>query len=111
MHEGLGEAVRARIARETTEELTLFGTMLRLEINGEPVETGSLPEIRAAVAELVTGWLADDPEGLAVDAQTCNMAFNTGAVQEALDLRGEWYTVVGMHSDHATMRVRIVKEG
>jgi hypothetical protein len=88
----------------------LFAEHLRLEINGEVTERGSLAEIRGAVAELVTGWLADDPEGLAVDAQTCNLAFNTGAVQEAINLRGEWYTVVGMHSEHQTMRVRIAKE-
>lgn len=88
----------------------LFPDLLRLEVNGEVVERGSLAEIRGTVAELVTGWLADDPEGLAADAQTCNLAFNTGAVREAIDLRGEWYTVVGMHSDHQTMRVRIIKE-
>ncbi|MFD9837064.1 hypothetical protein ACFW2V_41715 [Streptomyces sp. NPDC058947] len=91
-----------------TEEL--FPALLRLDVNGEMAARGDMREIRAKVAELVTGWLGDDPEGMALDAQTVNMAFNTGAVQESIDLRGEWYTVVGVHSDHQTMRLKVTKE-
>jgi hypothetical protein len=97
--------------REAMEpEGQLFPAVLRLDVNGEMAARGELREIRDEVAKRITGWLADDPEGMALDAQTVNMAFNTGAVQEAIDLRGEWYTVVGVHSDHQTMRLKVTKE-
>lgn len=81
----------------------------QLTVNDAAVDTGPLRQIRAAVAQFMTVWLADDPEGLAVDAQTLNMAFNGGAVQAALEERGEWYTMVGVHSDHPTMRIRVTR--
>jgi hypothetical protein len=84
---------------------------LQLTVNDTAVALGTFQEIRAEVAGIVTGWLADDPEGLALDVQTVNMAFTGGAVQAALDERGEWYTMFGVHSAHAkTMRIRVTRE-
>lgn len=94
-----------------TGDQLLFPMPLRLTVNDAVATRGTYQEVRAAVAHLVSGWLADDPEGLALDAQTVNLAFNTGAVQEAIRERGEWYTLVGVHSDHQTMRIKVSKEG
>jgi hypothetical protein len=82
----------------------------RLTVNGAMVTRGTLREVGAAFAGLVTGWLADDPEGMATDAQTANLAFNTGAVQTALDERGEWFMMLGVHSEHQAMRVKVETE-
>lgn len=82
----------------------------KLTVNDAAVAEGPFVEVRAALAELATGWLADDPEGLALDVQTLNLAFTGGAVQEAVEERGQWFTMVGVHSEHATMRVKVTKE-
>lgn len=106
----LAELMAAEHAADEAEEMGLLEPMpYRLKVNGAVAMRGTLQEVRAAVAHLVTEWLADDPETLAVDAQTVNMAFNSGAVQQALDERGEWYTVVGSHSEHAN-RIKVERE-
>jgi hypothetical protein len=91
-------------------ELGLLDPMpYRLTVNGRIVTRGTLQEIRAAVAELVTTRLAGAPEGLAIDAQMLNMAFNSGAVQEALDEGGEWFTIFGADGP-ARLHIRVTKE-
>lgn len=87
-----------------------YPTEYQLAVNDAAAAHGTFQEIRAAVAGLVTGWLADDPEGLALDAQTLNLAFNSGSVQAAIDERGEWSTTIGVHSAHATMQVKVTRE-
>jgi hypothetical protein len=79
-----------------------------LTVNNAMAMRGELREVRNAVAHLVTEWLASDPEGLALDAQTVNLAFNLGAVQQELEERGEWFTVFGAHSAHP-MRIKVTK--
>jgi hypothetical protein len=86
------------------------GVSYKLTINAEQRAEGTLQEVRAAVAELVTKRLEEAPERVALDAQTVNMAFNSGAIQEALDLRGDWYTVVDAFGEEP-LRIRVTKEG
>lgn len=81
----------------------------RLTVNGEPYAPGTFREVRALVAQLVTDRLEAHPEGLALDAQTVNMAFNSGAVQEALDQRGEWFTIFGLETERP-LRIKVTKE-
>lgn len=92
-------------------EMGLLDPMpLRLTVNGAIVTRGTLQEVRAAVAELVTKRLAEAPERVALDAQTINMAFNTGAVQQELDDHGIWLTILDVHGEDPA-RIRITKEG
>jgi hypothetical protein len=80
-----------------------------LTINAKQVLEGTLQDVRAGVAELVTDRLAEAPERVATDAQTINMAFNTGAVEEQLDTEGDWYTVLDAYGEKP-LRIRITKE-
>jgi hypothetical protein len=82
----------------------------KLTINAEQRAEGTLQEVRAAVAELVTKRLEEAPERVALDAQTVNMAFNSGAIQEALDEGRDWYTVFDAYGEEP-LRIRITKEG
>lgn len=88
----------------------LFPMQVTLFINGRMAGRGSLDDVRHLVAHMVTEWLPADPEGLGTDAQTVNLAFNTGAVAEQLQERGEWYTVMGVHSEVETRTVHIKRE-
>jgi hypothetical protein len=91
------------------EEALLEPMPYRLTANGRIVTRGTLPEIGAAVAELVTTRLAEAPERVALDAHTINLAFNTGAVEQALAERGEWFTVIdGQGPD--PQHIRVTKE-
>jgi hypothetical protein len=82
----------------------------QLAVNDSALVHGTLREVRAAVAELITSSLAEDPEALAGDAQMVNMAFTGGAVQAALDERGEWFTLFGVHGKHAALRIKVTRE-
>jgi hypothetical protein len=93
------------------EEELLFPMPYRLTVNDAVASRGTFVEVRAEVARLVSGWLADDPEGMAADAQTVNLAFTNGAVQQEVDQRGIWFALIGVHSDHQTMRVKVTREG
>jgi hypothetical protein len=76
-------------------ELGLLDPMpYRLTVNGRIVTRGTLQEVGAAVAELVTTRLAAAPERMAPEAHAVNALFNEGHVQRALDERGEWFTVI-----------------
>lgn len=91
-------------------ELGLLDPMpYRLTIDGEFVVRGTLQEIGAVVAERITGLLEKDPEGFALDAQTVNLAFNSGAVEQQLTEQGIWYTIFGVHTS-APLRIRITRE-
>lgn len=81
----------------------------RLTVNAQQRAEGTLRDVRTKVAELVTERLGEAPERVANDAQTVNMAFNSGAVEEALDLRGDWYTVFDAYGEEP-LRIRITKE-
>lgn len=60
---------------------------------------GDFQSVRTFVAALVTELVAYD-DRYAVDAQTMNLAFNTGSVQEVLKRDGEWSTVFGTEAGH-----------
>lgn len=72
----------------------------RVTVNGKELAEGSLQEVKAAVAGLVTSRLNEDPERLAADAQAALMAFNTGAVEEALKSKGQWFTAFDAYSEN-----------
>ncbi|NUO44662.1 MAG: hypothetical protein HOV82_21840 [Streptomyces sp.] len=109
-HAALGEAVKARLDMESTEELTLFAESLRLDVNGVTRTRGTLQEVQAAVVDVVTTRLALAPEHLAPEAQAIRGAFAEGDVQAALDERGQWYVVMDGHSDNP-LRIKVEKEG
>lgn len=104
------EDERRAAAAAEDEPLAIPRGRFQLTVNDAAAAHGTFQEIQAAVAELATGWLADDPEGLAIDAQMLHLAFTSGSVREALDEGGEWHTMIGVHSPHATMRVKVTRE-
>ncbi|MEU0788027.1 hypothetical protein ABZ341_41675 [Streptomyces sp. NPDC006173] len=61
--------------------------------------SGPFRDVRTFIAAFVTRLLEAD-EGLALDAQTVNLAFNMGGVQRALDQDGEWSTLFGAGTRH-----------
>lgn len=81
----------------------------RLTVNGVIRARGTLQEIEAAVATIVTTRLAIAPAHLAPEAQAIRGAFREGDVKAALDERGEWFTVLDAHSDHP-LRMKIGPE-
>lgn len=90
-------------------ELGLLDPMpYRLTVNGRIVTRGTLQEVGAAVAELVTTRLAAAPERMAPEAHAVNALFNEGHVQRALDERGEWFTVIdGQGPDPQHIQVEV----
>ncbi|WP_399559090.1 hypothetical protein OG762_52365 (plasmid) [Streptomyces sp. NBC_01136] len=81
----------------------------RLTVNGRVAVRGTLQEVQAAVAKLVTTRLAAAPERMAPEAHAINALFNEGHVARALAARGEWFTVVdGQGPD--PQHIRVTKE-
>jgi hypothetical protein len=81
----------------------------RLTVNAKELTQGTLREVQAAVADLITRRLNSDPARLAPDAQMVNMAFSSGAVQQQLDETGQWYTVFDAFGEDQ-QRIRVTKE-
>jgi hypothetical protein len=88
-------------------EMDLLESMpYRLTVNGRIVTRGTLQEVQAAVAELVTTRLAAAPERMAPEAHAINALFNEGHVARGVAERGEWFTVVdGQGPDPQHIRV------
>jgi hypothetical protein len=84
-------------------------TRYQLTVNHKAAMYGSLQEVQAAVALIVTTSLAANPVSLAEEAQTMNLAFTGGAVQAALDERGEWSTLYGVATGHPS-RITVNRE-
>lgn len=80
----------------------------RATLDGEFIGQGSIQQVRAAVAEAVTGLVAQDPMGAAQGAQTVNLAFSEGAVEAALEEGGAWKTIIGVNGE--PVRLHISKE-
>lgn len=92
-------------------ELGLLDPMpYRLTVNGAVRARGTLQEIQAAVATIVTNRLVLAPEQIAPEAQAIRGAFAEGDVKTALDERGEWFTILDAHSDNP-LRIKIGREG
>lgn len=81
----------------------------KLKVDGQEWLSGTLQDVQAHVAELVTTLLASNPAGLAEEAQALNEAFTSGAVQRELDERAIWYTILGAHTTQP-VRIRITDE-
>jgi hypothetical protein len=81
----------------------------RLTVDGVSRARGTLQEIEAAVATIVTTRLALAPERVAPEAQAIRGAFAEGDVQAALDERGEWFTLLDAHSE-TPLRIKIGPE-
>lgn len=81
----------------------------RLAVDGVNRARGTLQEIEAAVATIVTTRLALAPERVAPEAQAIRGAFAEGDVQTALDDRGQWFTILDAHSD-TPLRLKVTKE-
>jgi hypothetical protein len=78
-------------------------------IDGRMVTRGSLQEVQAAVANYATTLLATDPATFAADAQALNLAFQSGAVEEAIDVWGDWGMTVG-EDIGSPVRLQVTKE-
>jgi hypothetical protein len=90
---------------------TLAGPRIpyRLTFNGRMAVRGTLREVRAAVAELVTTRLAAAPERMFSEAHAVNALFNEGYVEREIAERGEWFTVLdGQGPD--PQHIRVAKE-
>jgi hypothetical protein len=87
----------------------LYPMSYRLTVNGKTDRHPTFPELRAAVADLVTRRLAVEPERVAGEAQSMNAMFTDGTVQQALDERAEWYTVFDAYGEEP-LRIRITAE-
>jgi hypothetical protein len=91
-------------------ELDLLESMpYRLTVNGRIAVRGTLQEVQAAVAEIVTTRLAAAPERMAPEAHAINALFNDGYVVREIANRGEFITLLdGAGPD--PQHVRIVEE-
>lgn len=103
----LAESLRAM--QGENEEALLEPMPFRLTVNGRVATRGTLQEIRAAVAELVSVRLAAAPERVATDALTINMAWNSDVVKQVLAERGEWFTVLDAHGEDP-QRIKVTRE-
>lgn len=74
-------------------------------LDGDEIARGTIQEIQAASAEAMTGLLAQDPEGVAISAQTANRAFQSGAVEEGVAEYGHWTTYVMVGEASMTLRI------
>ena len=81
----------------------------RLAVDGVNRARGTLQEIEAAVATVVTTRLSLAPERVAPEAQAIRGAFREGDVQAALDERGQWFTILDAHSE-TPLRLKVTKE-
>jgi len=91
-------------------ELGLLEPMpYRLQVDGRVHARGTLQEVQAAVAELVTLKLAINPVSFAADAQAVNAAFNGGTVEQEVSAHGEWFTILAVDSDHP-VRLKVTRE-
>jgi hypothetical protein len=83
--------------------------MPHLTVDGVSRARGTLQEIEAAVATIVTTRLALAPERVAPEAQAIRGAFAEGDVEAALNERGQWFTILDAHSD-TPLRLKVTKE-
>lgn len=92
------------------ERLGLLDPMpYRLTVNGAIRMRGTLQEVQAAVADVVTTRLALAPEQIAPEAQAIRGAFAEGDVQRELDERGQWFTMLDALSDNP-IRIKVTRE-
>jgi hypothetical protein len=81
----------------------------RLTVNGEMRMRGTLQEVQAAVADVVTTRLALAGVELAPEVQAIRGAFAEGDVEQALAERGEWFTMLDAFSDNP-IRIKVTRE-
>lgn len=81
----------------------------RLTINGAMQMRGTLQEVQAAVAEIVTDRLALAGVQLAPEVQAIRGAFAEGDVEQALAERGQWFTMLDAMSDNP-LRIKVTHE-
>lgn len=94
---------------EQDDETRADGPAVQLHVNDAVVVRGTILEVRAAVAERVTEWLATDPDNLAADAGMLNRSFNDGTVYDAVTEWGEWSTLFGATA-RTPVRIRVTRE-
>jgi hypothetical protein len=81
----------------------------RLTVNGVMKMRGTLQEVQAAVADIVTTRLALAPEQVAPEAQAIRGAFADGDVEESLTDLGYWFTMLDALSDNP-LRIKVTME-
>jgi len=92
-----------------TQDVEVSMSSYRVTVNAKELTEGTLPEAKAAVADLVTRRLAAAPERLAGEAQTINRAFSAGAVEADVEERGQWFTVFDAYGEDP-LRIMLTKE-
>jgi hypothetical protein len=80
-----------------------------LYVDGRIATRGTLQEVQAAIATYATTLLAAHPVTFAADVQALNLAFQGGAVQEAIDVWGDWGMTVGEDTGNP-VRLQVTKE-
>ena len=95
---------------ELTSSRPMPGSSYKLTVNAKEVTEGTLPEVKAAVADLVTRRVGAEPERVSQEAALLNMAFNQGGeVETLLKERGQWFTVFDAYGKEP-LRIRVTKE-
>jgi hypothetical protein len=69
----------------------------RATLDGAEIGSGTMQDIQAASAQAITGLLAQDPDGVAMSAQDANRAFQSGAVEKAIETDGQWTAPFWVH--------------
>lgn len=82
----------------------------KVTVNARELAEGTLQEARAAVADLVTRRLGAEPERVAEEALSLNMALTPGgAFESAMAEKGQWFTVFDAYGEDP-LRIRVTKE-
>ena len=89
----------------TPIELALGRVRYKVSVGTTARRVKTFQEARAVVAEAMTSFLAQDPEGAAESAQMANRAFSVGTVQHALDTHGSWRTSLTVHGEPIVVAV------
>ena len=72
---------------------------------GQILKNGSMQDMQMAALEVVTGFLAEDPEGVASVAQKANQDFQDGTVDSTVASTGEWVCLIPTSEGPKTLTV------
>lgn len=63
------------------------------------VRVRNIRDARSMIAEAITSYMATDPEAVARDAMTVNLAWDSGAVEHSLIAHGLWSATLTVHGE------------
>lgn len=74
--------------------------------NAKPMRVKNFRDARSIVATAMTNFLAQDPEAVASDASSVNLAFETGAIEHSLTAHRTWSTAVTVHGEPVQIAIK-----